>query len=254
LTSAHAGRADQAGRTNPDSPVLIATAHGTRSAVGSATVAALVEEVRRARAGLDVRIAFVDVAEPFLADVVTSVDGPLIVVPVLLSRGYHVRVDIPQALAGRALATATLALGPDPAVSRALAERLAAARAAGVRAGEQIVLVATGSSDPDAAEDLAVAAADLAALMHTPVHAAVMSGPGVPFAEAVASHGAGTVDVVPYLLAEGVFYDRLRTESQALGVATVGDPIGAHPALVELILARYDRAVAKAGEPSSDGR
>jgi sirohydrochlorin ferrochelatase len=237
-----------------DRPVLIATAHGTRSAAGLATVAALVDEVRRARPGLDVRTAFVDVAEPFLVDVVAGVDGPLIVVPVLLSRGYHVRVDIPQALAGRAHATATPALGPDRAVSLALAERLAAARASGVRAGELIVLVATGSSDPDAAEDLSLAAADLAALLHTPVDAAVMSGPGVPFTEVLTGHSAGAVDVVPYLLAEGVFYDRLQTESRGLGVATVGGPIGAHPALVELILARYDLAVITSEDSSSGGR
>ena len=242
------------GRVAADQPVLVATAHGTRSAAGSATVAALVNEVRRARPELDVRLAFVDVAEPFLADVVATVEGPLIVVPVLLSRGYHVRVDIPQALAGRPDAAATPALGPDRAVSRALAERLAAAREPGVRAGAHIVLVATGSSDPDAAEDLAEAAADLAALVSTPVHAAVMSGPGVPFAEAISAHDGGPVDVVPYLLAEGVFYDRLRAESLALGVATVGHPIGAHPALVDLILARYDAAVGKAGEPGPGGR
>ncbi len=219
-----------------------------------ATVAALVDEVRRTRPGLDVRSAFVDVAEPFLADVVAAVDGPLVVVPVLLSRGYHVRVDIPQALAGRPDATATPALGPDRAVSQALAERLAAARAPGVPAGARIVLVATGSSDPDAAEDLAVAAADLAALVHTPVQAAVMSGPGVPFADAISGHDAGTVEVVPYLLAEGVFYDRLVAESGLLGAVTVGYPIGAHPVLVELILARYDLAVANAGEPNPGGR
>ena len=211
-------------------------------------------EVRRVRPELDVRLAFVDVAEPFLADVVAAVDAPLIVVPVLLSRGYHVRVDIPQALAGRPDAAAAPALGPDRAVSRALAERLEAARSPGVGPGGLIVLVATGSSDPDAAADLAIAAADLAALVHTPVHAAVMSGPGVPFAEAVSGHDAVTVDVVPYLLAEGVFYDRLLTESRALGVATVGGPIGAHPALVELILARYDLAVANAGGSSPGGR
>ncbi len=232
----------------------MATAHGTRSGAGLATVAALVEQVRRTRPGLDVRTAFVDVAEPFLADVVAAVDGPLVVVPVLLSRGYHVRVDIPQALAGRPAATATPALGPDRAVSHAMAERLAAARAPGVPAGAQIVLVAIGSSDPDAAEDLAVAAADLAALVHTPVQAAVMSGPGVPFADAISGHDAGTVDVVPYLLAEGVFYDRLVAESGLLGVVTVGHPVGAHPALVELILARYDRAFSNAGEPNPGGR
>jgi sirohydrochlorin ferrochelatase len=235
-------------------PTLVATAHGTRSATGLATVAGLVAEVRRVRPELDVRLAFVDVAEPFLTDAVAAVDGPLVVVPVLLSRGYHVRVDIPQALADRSDATATAALGPDRAVSRALADRLVEARAPGVAAGEQVVLVATGSSDPDAAEDLAVAAADLAALLSTPVHPAVMSGPGVPFTEAISDHDPGAVDVVPYLLAEGVFYDRLRAEASALGVATVGHPIGAHPALVELILARYDAAIGNAGEPHPGGR
>jgi sirohydrochlorin ferrochelatase len=203
---------------------------------------------------LDVRLAFVDVAEPFLADVVAGVDGPLVVVPVLLSRGYHVRVDIPQALANRSDASATTALGPDRAVSRALADRLGEARRPGVGVGDRVVLVATGSSDPDAADDLAAAAADLAALLNVPVQAAVMSGPGVGFAEAISPDHAGAVDVVPYLLAEGVFYDRLRSEARELGVETVGHPIGAHPALVELILARYDRAIENAGEPDPGGR
>ena len=232
----------------------MATAHGTRSATGLATVAALVARVRVARCGLDVRTAFVDVAEPFLTDVLAGVDGPLVVVPVLLSRGYHVRVDIPQALAGRSNAIAARALGPDRVVSRALAERMGAARAPGIPPGDRIVLVATGSSDPDAAEDLDRAAADLADLVHTPVRTAVMSGPGTPFAEAVSEYDPGTVDVVPYLLAEGAFYDRLREDAGALGVATVGAPIGAHPRLAELILARYDGAIGNWADPGPAGR
>lgn len=237
-----------------DPPVLVATAHGTRSAVGLATVGALVDQVRRARPGLDVRTAYVDVAQPFLTDVVAAIDGPLVVVPVLLSRGYHVRVDIPRAIRGRQDATATPALGPDRAVSRALVERLGAARAPGVRAGAQIVLVATGSSDPDGAQDLAAAAADLAELTHTSVDAAVLGGPGTPFAEAIARHDPATVDVVTYLLAEGAFYDRMRRDALALGVATVGAPIGAHPDLVRLILARYDGAIGNSGGPDRAGR
>jgi sirohydrochlorin ferrochelatase len=232
----------------------VLTAHGTRSATGSATVAGLVDAVRFARPELDVRTAFVDVAEPFLADVVAGIDGPLVVVPALLSRGYHVRVDIPQALTGHTGAIATAALGPDRALSHALADRLDAARSPGVRAGTQIVLVATGSSDPDAALDLAVAAADLAELLDTPVDAAVMGGPGVPFADAIRVHAPGPVDVVAYLLAEGVFYDRLREDALALGAATVGRPIGVHPAVVDLILARYDRALGNAGQPGAGGR
>lgn len=232
----------------------MATAHGTRSPAGSATIAALVERVRRTRPGLDVRVAFVDVAEPFLSDVVAEVDGPLVAVPVLLSRGYHVRVDIPAALAGRSGAVATRALGPDRAVSRALADRLAEARGPQARVGDRIVLVATGSSDPDAAEDLAVAAADLADLVCTPVHTAVLGGPGTPMVEALSSHESGTVDVVPYLLAEGAFYDRLYDDARAMGVPTVGGPIGAHPALIELILARYDQAVRNSTDLDAGGR
>lgn len=232
----------------------MATAHGTRSAAGSATVAALVERVRCRRDGLDIRTAFVDVAEPSLADVVAAIDGPLVVVPVLLSRGYHVRVDIPAALAGRPEATATAALGPDRAVSRALADRLDAARAPGVAPGAQLVLVATGSSDPDAGEDLAAAAADLAALVGRTVHATVLSGPGAPFAQTVSELDPSTVDVVPYLLAEGVFHDRLRREARALGVATVAGPLGAHPELVELILDRYDRAIGVTDGAGTRGR
>jgi sirohydrochlorin ferrochelatase len=51
---------------------------------------------------------------------------------------------------------------------------------------------------------------------------------------------AAPVEVATYLLAEGQFVDNLR--AAASGVATVADPIGAHPALVSLVLARYDEA------------
>jgi sirohydrochlorin ferrochelatase len=163
-------------------------------------------------------------------------------------------VDIPEALRGRDDAVATRPLGPDRAVSLALAQRLADVRGVDVAAAPEIALVATGSSDPDAAEDLAAAAADLAALLETPVHATVMSGPGIPFADEVARLGPHHIDVVPYLLAEGVFFDRLRDEARAMGVRTVGGPLGAHPQLAELVLARYTAAVIAPTDTDSRGR
>ena len=254
-------------------------AHGTRSAAGRAVVADLVAAVGAKRPGLDVRLAFVDVVEPFLADVVAAVPGPLIVVPALLSRGFHVRVDIPSALASRDDARATAPLGPDRAVSVALADRLTTARRPGASAAPNVVLVATGSSDPDAAEDLQAAAADLARLLDRPVRVGVMSGPGEDFSAVIARAGPQDVDVVPYLLADGVFLDRLRREvaedvvgenmvgenvagedmvgENVVGerVRTVGGPIGAHPAVVGLILDRYDRALAAVAESTGgDGR
>lgn len=232
------------------SPVLVATAHGTRSAAGRATVDALVDLVRTRRPDLDIRTAFVDVSPPFLSDVVAGVDQPLVVVPVLLSRGFHVRVDIPAALAGRTNARATRPLGPDRRISRAMAERLTEARGDGVPPGRQIALVSTGTSDKGGTDDLHAAAADLAALLDTPVHPAVLGGLGVMFTETLAGLDPREVDVVPYLLAEGVFADQLRAQARAAGVRTVAGPIGAHPFLADLIVARYEAALA----PAETGR
>ena len=165
------------------------------------------------------------------------------------------RVDIPSALAGRDDACATAPLGPDRAVSVALADRLAAARRPGVLPAPAVVLVATGSSDPDAAADLAAAAADLGHLLDRPVHAAVMSGPGEDFSPLVQRLDPAQVDLAPYLLADGFFLDRLRVEGERMGVRTIGGPIGAHPAVVGLVLDRYDRALAAvAGNNREDGR
>ena len=47
--------------------------------------------------------------------------------------------------------------------------------------------------------------------------------------------------VATYLLSEGHFFDVLRTDAAVAG-AVVSDPLGAHPAIADLILRRYDEA------------
>ncbi|MDT4903177.1 MAG: hypothetical protein QOH52_1193, partial [Pseudonocardiales bacterium] len=49
------------------------------------------------------------------------------------------------------------------------------------------------------------------------------------------------VEVATYLLAEGQFVTNLR--AAAGGLAIVSDPLGVHPALVELVWRRYDTAL-----------
>ncbi|TKR22819.1 sirohydrochlorin chelatase, partial [Cellulomonas hominis] len=136
-------------------PVLVACAHGTRSAAGRAVVRAVVEDVRRLRPGLDVREAFVDVQEPAVGDAVAAaVAGPAgpgapvaaVVAPLLLSTGVHVRHDIGAAVAGLP-AVAAEPLGPDDRLAGILVERLTAA---GATADDAVVLAAAGSSDPAA--------------------------------------------------------------------------------------------------------
>ncbi|MGE5764530.1 MAG: sirohydrochlorin chelatase, partial [Mycobacterium leprae] len=80
-------------------PVLVAAAHGTRDPRGRAVVGRLCERVRAARPDLEVRTAWVDVGVPSLAEVLAQVSTPSVVVPLLLSTGYHVRVDLPRAAA-----------------------------------------------------------------------------------------------------------------------------------------------------------
>src|SRR5438309_1824296 len=121
---------------------LLAVAHGTRSAAGRATIHALIEEVRRQRPGLPVELAWLDHARPTLHEALCRYPAA-IVVPLLLTTGYHVRVDIPRA-GGAALAVAP-PLGPDPLLVHVLDERL---RQAGTTANAAIVLAAAGSSDP----------------------------------------------------------------------------------------------------------
>ena len=107
-------------------PALLAISHGTSSPAGQAAVAALVDAVARRLPGVTVRLGHVDVQQP---DVAASLDAlppevPVVIVPLLLSAGYHVRVDLIQQSAGRDGAVIAPALGPDPRLVDALLSRL----------------------------------------------------------------------------------------------------------------------------------
>ena len=110
--------------------VLVACAHGTRESAGRRAVRQLVDAVREHRPALVVRQAFVDVQEPTVEDVVrevTDAGGRAVVVPLLPSAGYHVAVDIGDAIRGRRAAAAP-ALGPDNRLTDLLHQRLGEAR------------------------------------------------------------------------------------------------------------------------------
>ncbi len=229
-------------------PALVACAHGTRDPHGRKAVGALVAALSRARPGLEVRAAFVDVHPPEVGAVVaeiTDAGGEAVVVPLLLSTGYHVGVDVAAAVSGRR-AVAAPALGPDPRITDLLLERLRGTRLAD---HDAVVVAAAGSSDPFAIQDVEAVARAVAAAHAGPVVVAygASASPSVP--EAVASLRAqrpGTrVAVASYLLAPGHFHTRLLRA----GADVVSEPLlraGAPPAvrLVEVALDRYDAAAA----------
>lgn len=210
---------------------LVTVAHGTRNPVGN-LVAAEITAAAAARLHTPGTSSYVELCEPLLADVMAAATTETVVVPLLLSRGYHVAVDLPAAaLRSAGSVTLTPPLGPHPLLARALAARLIEA---GARVGDPVVLVSAGSRDPQAATDLLDAADLLGVLWRAPVRVAALAGE-LPRPVDVVEPGDA---VSPYLLAPGFFADRLRADAEAAGASVVAGVIGAHEAVVDLVVER----------------
>lgn len=198
---------------------LVLVAHGTRDPAGASTVETLADLVREWVP--DVRVAYADVRQPDVTTVLRETGGPAVVVPAFLAAGYHVSVDIPaQVRAAGVPAVVTPHLGTDlVAVAR---QRLVEA---GWRPGQRIVLAASGSSDPRAQAEVRAAARGLGA-------SRVGYVSSTPALSDVLTEDAA---VASWFLAPGLFHRR----AQACGARVVADPLGAHPAIAQLIVLRY---------------
>ncbi|MDQ4085482.1 MAG: sirohydrochlorin chelatase [Actinomycetota bacterium] len=220
-------------------PALVAVAHGTRHPAGPATVDRLLDGVRRRLPGVEVAGAYVELVYPGVGEVLAALRRPAVVVPLLLSAGYHVRTDLPAAVA-EASAPVTLAapLGPSAALTTALLDRV---RQAGAVSGDPVVLGAAGSSDPAASAAVRRAGRLLARIWRGPVTCGFLSlarpDLGAALDRAV-RRTTRPVTVAPYLLSPGRFavdLARLADERGARAAAVLGD----HPALADLVVGRY---------------
>jgi len=216
-------------------PVLVA--HGTRKGTGVAMIEALAADVG-VLLGRTVQTAFVDVLGPTPAEVLAGLPGgPAVVVPAFLSSGYHVHVDIPAGIAasGHLDVTVTPALGPSVEIIRVLTDRLLES---GWQPGDSVVLGAAGTSDARALSDLRRTAAMLSAALGSRVELAYAVAGTHWVGDMVAAlrdRGAGRVVVASYLLADGLFQDRLRS----CGADLVTEPLDGHPGIARLIASRF---------------
>lgn len=196
---------------------LAAISHGTSDPAGQAVVARLAADVaaEAARRGHpeEVRLGHVDVQDPDVAATLAALpEGtPAVVVPVLLSAGYHVNVDLARETAdvGREV-TISGALGPDDRLVELLVERLEAAGAD--PRTDTILLGAAGSSDPAAVDDCRDMGRRLAARLDADVEVAFLSAAEPRVRDAVAARRERPqrrVVVASYLLAPGYFQDLL---------------------------------------------
>jgi sirohydrochlorin ferrochelatase len=231
-----------------EAPVLIACAHGTRNPTGRRLIAELALAARNLRPGLVTTAAFVDVQPPTVVDVVASLSAQgraAVVVPLLLSGGYHVHVDIAGAVAEHPAAVAARPLGPDPRLVAVLAQRLVEAGADPGDPLTAVVLAAAGSSDPRSVADVE----DTADLLQREWAGAVTTGYGsaaqpkvTDAVRAARRGGAERVVLASYLLAPGHFHDKLA----GAGADLVTAPLLPDERIAAVLLDRYDAAVAAA--------
>lgn len=176
-------------------------------------------------------------------------------VPLLLGNAYHGRVDAPAAFREaverhpRVRVVLAPVLGTDPGLLAALDARLAEARAATAPgpAGEPrgVVLASAGTGDPAVRATLERLARHRQRPGGPLYRAAYASGPGPRVGEAVAALRAGGVahvEMASWFLAPGVLYSRARADALEHGVQVVADTLGDAPAIIDLILRRYDAA------------
>ncbi|MFI5709877.1 sirohydrochlorin chelatase [Kribbella sp. NPDC051620] len=230
---------------------LVAAAHGTADPRGIREVHALVRLIAELRPSVPVSLGFVDVdvpALPGLVDRVVADGNQAVVVPLLLSSGYHTAVDIAREAERRPRQVqAAAALGPDPLLADVLADRLRAC--AELESMDRVVLAAAGSSDRRALLDCSATAALLAERIDRPVEVGYVSGAGERLGSVLA-RSTGRVAVATYLLAPGFFADRVR---RIAGDLPVSAPLGADPRIARLALNRYDAVLSTTGEAGPTG-
>jgi sirohydrochlorin ferrochelatase len=255
-------------------PALVAVAHGSRDPRSAATVAALVDEVRRQRPELDVRLSFLDLSAPRLPDVLDAVaaDGhrAAVVVPLLLGHAFHASVDVPGAVTTAAARlpgldiTISPVLGGHDGLSTAALRRLAAALMTD-RASRSAALMADPASRSAVARPLhdpglGVVLAAIGS-SHAPANTAVgavvdgwarrfgwqggiaafatTTAPTVTEAvDALRADGARRVAVAQWILAPGLLPDRIVRDAAA-ACAPVAAPLGADPDVARAVLDRY---------------
>jgi sirohydrochlorin ferrochelatase len=194
----------------------------------------------------------------------------VVALPLLLSRAFHAKVDIPAVLRE---ATARLplprlhvrqaeVLGPHPLLVRALERRLLEAGLGhglgpGLGLDERrstgIVLASAGSSDPEANAVIARTAREWRRTAGwcavRPAFASASSPCTADAVRGMRADGIERVAVAPYVIAPGRLPDRIRTGALEAGADVLAPVLGATEELAALLALRYDEAVADRGGP-----
>lgn len=239
---------------------LIAVAHGSRDPRSAATIHGLLDVVRAMRPELDVRAAFLDLSEPLLGDVLDAVrdDGhrEAVVLPLLLGRAFHARVDVPAAVTDAQRRHPDLrvrvgeVLGPDPRLDEAAWRRLLEAGADPSDPDLGVLLAGAGSSHAPAnrlVDEVAARWQSRTSWAGAVATFAAAASPDVPSAlELLRARGARRIAVGSWFLAPGLLPDRIiELARENASSPLIAGPMANDPDVADLILHRYDLAVAQ---------
>lgn len=242
---------------DPRRPPLLVIAHGSRDPRHAATVRALTRRVAAARPGLRVDTAFLDFCAPSVPRAVArlAADGvrDAVALPLLLTRAFHAKTDIPAVLRESTAALPSLrlrtaeVLGPSPLLTAALERRLSEA---GLRPGDRsstgVVLASAGSTDPEARAVIACVAQEWRRTGWCAVRPAFASASLPRTEDAVRrlrAEGVRRIAVAPYVIAPGFLPDRIARGAEEAGADLLAPVLGAAPELAGLLLRRYDEAL-----------
>ncbi|MEU1047431.1 sirohydrochlorin chelatase [Streptomyces sp. NPDC005897] len=235
----------------PVRPVLLVAAHGSRDPRHAQAVHALVRRVRALRPDVRVETGFLDFNVPSVQGVLESLETEgvrdVVALPLLLTRAFHAKADIPAVLAAappRLRIRQAEVLGPSPLLLSALERRL---YEAGLTPADKpstgVVLASAGSSDPEAIAVIAEIAREWRHTGWCAVRPAFASA-SLPRTEDAVRRlrelGCARVAVAPYVLAPGFLPDRIARG--AAGADVLADVLGPAPEVARVLLERYDAA------------
>ncbi|MET9390648.1 sirohydrochlorin chelatase [Streptomyces sp. NPDC006624] len=234
-----------------NTPVLLVIAHGSRDPRHAATVHALVRRVRSLRPGLHVETGFLDFNVPSVRGVLESlaVQGvrDVVALPLLLTRAFHAKADIPAVLAEappQLRIHQADVLGPSPLLLGALERRLyEAGLTPADKSSTGVVLASAGSTDPEAIAVIADIAREWRHTGWCAVRPAFASASLPRTRDAVRelrALGCARVAVSPYVLAPGRLPDRIARGAAEADV--LADVLGPAPEVARVVLERYEAA------------
>ncbi|MCJ0892959.1 sirohydrochlorin chelatase [Rhodococcus sp. ARC_M5] len=236
---------------------LIAVAHGSRDPRSGAMIHRAVDVLRRRRPDLEVRVAFLDLTEPGVEQVVEQLTAAgherVVAVPMLLGKAFHAKVDLPALLDSartrhpRVSIVQADVLGDDTLLIDAVRDRITDTGAALNDPTVGIALAAVGSSVAPANQRTRVIAEKLLAgtgwAGAVTCFATSVSPSPTDAVTQLRSMGADRIVVAPWFLAPGLLTDRIEASVAGLPNVVHAEVIGAHPALADLVSRRYDSAV-----------